>query len=41
MHLAAGLWRNKEDMRVNKNVKIIIKCTSGEELEKSLRFGLD
>ena len=41
MHLAAGLWIDNEDMRVNKNIKIKIKYTSGEEKEKSLRFGLD
>ena len=41
MHLAAGLWIGNEDMRVNKNIKVKIKYTSGEEKEKSLRFGID
>ena len=41
MHLAAGLWKGNEDMRVNKNIKIKIKSTSGKEIEKSLRFLTD
>ena len=40
MHLAAGLWKDGNDMRVNKEVKISIKTVEGEELEKSLRYGL-
>ena len=40
MHLAAGLWKNGNDMRVSKEVKISIKTVEGEELEKSLRYGL-
>ena len=39
MHLAAGIWFEKKDMRVNKNIKIDIKTTSGETIKKSLRFG--
>ena len=41
MHLAAGLWKGNDDMRVNKNIKINIKSTSGKEIEKSLRFLID
>ena len=41
MHLAAGLWKGNDDMRVNKNIKINIKSTSGKEIEKSLRFLTD
>jgi len=41
MHLAAGIWQGNEDMRINKKVKIKIKCISGAEVEKSLRFSLD
>ncbi len=41
MHLAAGIWQGNEDMRINKKIKIKIKCISGEEVEKSLRFSLD
>ncbi len=38
MHLAAGIWSNNKDMRVNKEVKIKIKTISGKEITKSLRF---
>ncbi len=41
MHLAAGIWVNKKDMRVDKKIKIKIKTTSGKDIEKSLRFGLN
>jgi len=40
MHLAAGIWSGKRDMRVDKDVKIKIKTTSGKEINKSLRFGI-
>ena len=35
MHLAAGLWKDGQDMRVNKDVKITINSTEGNKLEKS------
>ena len=38
IHLAAGLWKNNKDMRINKDIKIEIKTLSGEKIEKSLRF---
>ena len=41
MHLAAGLWSGNKDMRLNKDIKIKIKATSGEELDKSLRYGIN
>ena len=41
MHLAAGLWKDKEDMRTNKNVKISIQTIQGKHLQKSLRYGQD
>ena len=41
MHLAAGLWKNNEDMRINKDIKITIKTVQGSELQKSLRYGVD
>ena len=40
MHLAAGIWKNNEDMRVNKNIKISIETTEGNEISKSLRYGI-
>ena len=41
MHLAAGIWSGNQDMRLNKNIKTKIKTTSGSEINKSLRFGID
>ena len=38
MHLAAGIWKNNEDMRLNKDIKIEIKSLAGKILNKSLRF---
>ena len=38
MHLAAGIWKNNQDMRVNKDIKIEIKTLDGKSLNKSLRF---
>ena len=38
MHLAAGIWKDNQDMRLNKYVKIEIKTLDGKTLNKSLRF---
>ena len=38
MHLAAGIWVDGKDMRLNKDIKIEIEATSGEKLMKSLRY---
>ena len=38
MHLAAGIWKNGKDMRINKDVKITIKTVDGENIEKTLRY---
>ena len=38
MHLAAGIWKNNQDMRVNKDIKIEIRTLDGKILNKSLRF---
>ena len=40
MHLAAGIWRDNKDMRIDKNVKIEIKTLDNISINKSLRFGL-
>ena len=40
MHLAAGIWNEKRDMRLNKEVKIKIQSLQKNLLSKSLRFGL-
>jgi len=39
MHLAAGIWKDNKDMRVDKNVKISIQTVQGLKLQKSLRYG--
>ena len=38
MHLAAGIWKDKKDMRLNEEIKIDIKTLNGKTLKKSLRF---
>ena len=38
MHLAAGIWVNKSDMRINKNVKVDINDLQGKVIKKSLRY---
>ena len=38
MHLAAGIWQDDKDMRLNKNVKINIKTLQNSIKSKSLRF---
>ena len=39
MHLAAGIWQDNKDMRLDKTVKINIKNLENKSLIKSLRFG--
>ena len=39
MHLAAGIWDNGKDMRLDKEVKIKIETLQKKILSKSLRFG--
>jgi len=38
MHLAAGIWKDKKDMRLNKEITIDIKTLQGKTINKSLRF---
>ena len=38
MHLAAGIWKENKDMRMNKDIKINIKTIQGNQTNKSLRF---
>ena len=38
MHLAAGIWKDNKDMRLNKEIHIDIKTVQGKILNKSLRF---
>ena len=39
MHLAAGIWKNNKDMRLDKSIKINIKTLDNKSVTKSLRFG--
>jgi hypothetical protein len=38
MHLAAGIWVEGKDMRVNKNLKIKIETIDGNKILKSIRY---
>tara|TARA_Y100000992_G_scaffold53689_1_gene32079 strand:+ start:37 stop:948 length:912 start_codon:yes stop_codon:yes gene_type:complete len=38
MHLAAGIWKDGKDMRVNKNVQIEIENLNDKKIFKSLRY---
>jgi len=38
IHLAAGIWKNNKDMRLNKDIEIEIETLEGKILNKSLRF---
>ena len=38
MHLAAGIWKDGKDMRLDKDVQIEIETLNNNKVEKSLRF---
>ena len=38
MHLAAGIWKDKKDMRLDKNIQIEIKTLENKSIYKSLRY---
>ncbi len=38
MHLAAGIWKDDKDMRVDKSIEIEIQTLSNKKVLKSLRF---
>jgi hypothetical protein len=38
MHLAAGIWKDGRDMRVDKSIQIEIKTLNGKKILKSLRY---
>ncbi len=38
MHLAAGIWENGKDMRVDKKIKVDIETLNKKKVSKSLRF---
>ena len=38
MHLAAGIWKDKRDMRVDKSIEIELKTLNNSTINKSLRY---
>ena len=38
MHLAAGIWRDQKDMRIDKSIKIELKTLNNSIVTKSLRY---
>ena len=40
MHLAAGIWRDGKDMRVDKSVKIEVETLDNKKIIKSLRYNI-
>ena len=38
MHLAAGIWKDGKDMRLDKSVEIEIETLDNKKLTTSLRF---
>ena len=38
MHLAAGIWKNDKDMRLDKSMEVDIKTLKNQTVSKSLRF---
>ena len=38
IHLAAGIWKDGKDMRINKEIKIEIKTLDNKKILKSLRY---
>ena len=38
IHLAAGIWQDGKDMRVDKSIKVKIETLNNKKIEKSLRF---
>ncbi len=37
-HLAAGIWKDGKDMRVDKDIKVEIKTLDNKDILKSLRY---
>ena len=38
MHLAAGIWKDGKDMRIDKNIEIDIENLDNKKIKRSLRF---
>ena len=41
MHLAAGIWKDGKDMRLDSNIKVEIKTLNDNSLNKSLRYKIN
>ncbi len=37
MHLAAGIWKDNQDMRMNRDLKVELDTLEGKKILKSLR----
>ena len=40
MHLAAGIWKDGKDMRVDKSIQIEIETLNNKKILKSLRYNI-
>ena len=40
IHLAAGIWKDGKDMRVDKSIKIELETLDNKKINKSLRFDI-
>ena len=40
MHLAAGIWKDGKDMRVDKTIKIELETLDKDKIQKSLRYNI-
>ena len=38
MHLAAGIWKDGRDMRIDKSIEIDIENLDNKKIKRSLRF---
>ena len=38
MHLAAGIWKDGKDMRIDKSIEIDIENLDKKKVKRSLRF---
>ncbi len=38
MHLAAGIWKDGKDMRIDKSIEIDIENLENKKIKRSLRF---
>ena len=38
MHLAAGIWKDGKDMRIDKSIEIDIENLDNKKIKRSLRF---